>query len=205
MKSLTESLFDSNTQTMESLFDKNLVEKDPLDWSWFTVKPKERYDLFLEISTMIWDPENYWPDWVIEDYKEHKLEFDYITNALRSAFDKQGGASWIRIDEYDFEEIGEGMTEEEIEYQNYQLEKFFSTATDTQVGGKFVIGKGKFPEVIEFILKGTSWWIQKGTLGNFIRSPKQWAFDYWSGSSQVLSLYICPKGLDPVVKKLLYD
>ena len=205
MKSLTESLFDSKTQTMESLFDKNIVEKDPLDWTWFTVKPKERYDLFLEISTMIWDPEDYWPDWIIEDYKEHKIEFDYITNALRSAFDKQGGVSWIRIDEYDFEEMGEGMTEEEIEYQNYQLEKFLSTATDTQVGGKFVIDKGKFPNTIEFILKGTGWWNQKGTLGNLIRSPKQWALDYWSGGSQTLSLYICPKGLDPVVKKLLYD
>ena len=63
---------------VESLFDKDLVEKGPLDWSWFTIKPKERYDLFLELSTMIWDPEEYWPDWIIEDYKEHEIEFDYI-------------------------------------------------------------------------------------------------------------------------------
>jgi len=194
MKSLTESLF-----------DKNIVEKDPLDWTWFTVKPKERYYLFLELSTMIWDPENYWPDWIIEDYREHKAGFDYITNALCSAFNKQGGVSWIRIDEYDFEEMGEEMTEEEIEYQNNRLEKFFSTAIDTQFGGKFVIGKDKFPKIIEFILKGADWWDQKGSLGNLIRSPKQWALEYWSGGSQTLSLYICPKGLDPIVKKLLYD
>lgn len=190
---------------VESLFDKNLVEKDPFDWSWFTIKPKERYDLFLELSTMLWDPEDYWPDWMIEDYKEHGAEFDYILNSLRKAFDKQDGESWIRIDEYDFEEMGGEMTEEEIEYQNYQLEKFFSAATNTQIGGKFVIDKGKFPGVIEFILKETGWWDQKGSLGNLIRSPKQWALEYWSGGSQTLSLYICPKGLDPVVKKLLYD
>ena len=190
---------------LESVFDKDLVEKDPLDWSWFTVKPKERYDLFLELSTMILDPEEYWPDWIIEDYKEHELEFDYITNSLRKAFNKQGGESWIRIDEFDFEEIGERMTEEEIESQNYQLEKFFSTATDDQIGGKFVIDKGKFPEIIEFMLKETGWWDQKGILGNLIRSPKQWALDYFAGGTQTLSLYICPKGLDPIVKKLLYD
>lgn len=191
---------------VESLFDKDLVEKDPLDWSWFTIKnPKERYDLFLELSTMIWDPEDCWPDWIIEEYKEHEAEFDYITNALRKAFDKQGGESWIRIDEYDFEGMGEEMTEEEIEYQNYQLEKFLSTATDTQIGGKFVIDKGKFPKVIEFILKRDGWWDQKGVLGNLIRSPKQWALEYWSCGSQTLTLYICPKDLDATVKKLLYD
>lgn len=206
MKSLVESLFDSKTQTMESLFDKNLVEKDPLDWSWFIVKnPKERYDLFLEISTMIWDPEDYWPDWIIDDYKEHELEFDYITRALRSAFNKQGGESWIRIDDQEFEEIGYEMTEDEIEYQNFQLEKFFSNANETQIGGRFAVGKGKFPEVIKFILKGTGLWEQKGPLGTIIRSPKEWALDYWSQGGQALSIYICPKGLDPVVKKLLYD
>ena len=190
---------------VESLFDKNIVEKDPLDWTWFTVKPKNRYDLFLEISIMIWDPEDYWPDWVIEDYKEHKLEFDYITNALRDAFKKQGGESWIRIGDEEFEEMGGEMTEEETEYQNSMLEKFFVNATETEMGSCFVIGKGKFPEVIEFILKGTGWWNQKGPLGNLIRFPKQWFLDYWSGGGQILSIYICPKGLDPVVKKLLYD
>ena len=122
-------------EILEGLFDKDLVEKDPLDLSWFTVKPKERYDLFLELSAMIWNPEDYWPDWVVDDYKEHEIEFDYITDALRKAFDKQGGESWINIDEYDFEEMGNRMTEEEIEHQTYQLEKFFSTATDTQTGG----------------------------------------------------------------------
>lgn len=104
---------------LESVFDKNLVEKDPFDWTWFTAKPKERYDLFLELSTMIWDPKEYWLDWMVEDYKEHEREFDYITNALRDAFGKQGCMSWIRIDEYDFEGMGEWMTEEEIEYQNF--------------------------------------------------------------------------------------
>ena len=205
MKSLVESLFDSKTQTMESLFDKNLVEKDPLDWSWFTIKPKERCDLFLELLTMISDSKDLWPEWVIEDYKEHEAEFDYIITALRDAFDKQGGESWMRIDNYDFEEIGEEMTEEEIEYQNSQLERFFSNANETEMHSYFVVGKGKFPEVIEFILKGAGWWYQKGLLGNLIRSPKQWALDYWNPGGQALSIYICPKGLDPIVKKLLYD
>ena len=191
---------------VESLFDKDLVEKDPLDWSWFTIKnPKERYDLFLELSVMLWDPEDCWPDWIIEEYKEHEAEFDYITNALRKAFDKQGGESWIRIGDEEFDKMGNEMTEEEIEYQNYQLEKFLSTATDTQIGGKFVIDKGKFPKVIEFILKMDGWWDQKGSLGNLIRSPKQWALEYWSNYGQTLSLYICPKDLDSTVKKLLYD
>ena len=190
----------------ESLFDKDLVERDPLDWSWFTIKnPKERYNLFLEISTMIWDPEQYWPDWLIDDYKEHKLEFDYIVQALQDAFKKQGGKSWIMIDYHEFEEMGEEMTEEEIEYQNSLLEKFFSNATETETGSRFVVGKGKFPEAIEFILKGTGWWEQKGPIGAIIRSPKEWTLDYWSMGSQTLSIYICPKGLDPVVKKLLYN
>ena len=206
LKEILESLFDSKTQMTESLFDKDLVEKDPLDWSWFTIKnPKERYDLFLEISTMSWEPEEYWPDWLIDNYRGHETEFDYITNALRSAFNKQGGESWIRIDQYDFEEMGEGMTEEEIEYQDFQLEKFFSNSKETEIGSRFVVGKGKFPKTIEFILKGTDWWEQKGSLGTIIRSPKEWALDYWSQGSQVLSIYICPKGLDPIVKKLLYD
>ena len=206
LKEILESLFDSKTQTMESLFDKDIVEKDPLDWSWFTIKnPKERYDLFLEISTMIWDPEDYWPDWLIDNYKEHELEFDYIVQALRSAFNKQGGESWIRIDEYNFEEMCNEMTEDEIEYQNFQLDKFFSNANETEIGSLFTVGKGKFPKAIEFILKGTGLWEQKGPLGTIIKSPKQWALDYWHQSSQTLSIYICPKGLDPIVKKLLYD
>lgn len=186
---------------LESVFDKDLVEKDPIDWSWFKIKnPQKRSTLFLEIEALLNTPEiDKLLSWVFDDYMEHQVGFDYIVKSLVDAFNKNHACTWFTINQNDFEEMGEEMTEEEIDHYNYELDQYFSHAYQTELCSCFVMDKGKIPDVFMKLFKETGWW--KPSMSNV----KEWAIEYYNNYDQVLTFYGCPKGLDPVVKKILYD
>ena len=80
MKSLKESLFDSKTQTMESLFDKDLVEKDVTFGSQYI--PSEVY---ITGDIRLTDKE--WAEWlddVIDIKKLKKMVDPYPAKQLQS-------------------------------------------------------------------------------------------------------------------------
>ena len=97
------------------------------------------------------------------------------------------------------EEMGDEMTDEEIEHYNYELDRYFSSASQTESGSCFVMDKGKIPDVFMKIFKETDWW--KPSMSNV----KEWAMDYYNHYYQGLTFYGCPKGLDSVVKKILIN
>ena len=185
---------------VESLFDKDIVEKDPIDFSEFErlcKRPETRADMFKIIMAVMMTPNDYMPEWYMTTYKEHKAVMDYIINALREQF-KKGNCTWFDVEDNDFEEAGDEMTEEEIDKANTWLAEFFSKAIEDDCGCRFKICKGKIPEFLKDILKNTGYWFDK------LNQLDTWAIGYYNNHEQVLSLYGCPKGLDPTVKKLLY-
>jgi hypothetical protein len=205
MKTLKESLLDSNIQTMESLFDKNIIKKDPINFSEFErlcKRPATRADMFKIIMAVMNTPKNYMPGWYTTTYEEHRNVIDYIILTLQDQFKKQSICTWFDVKDNDFEEAGDEMTEEEIDEANAWLGDFFSRAVEDDCGCKFKICKGKIPEFLKNILKNTGYWFDK------LNQLDTWAVGYhtyYTNGEQVLSFYGCPKGLDPVVKKLLYD
>lgn len=202
MKSLVESLFDSKAQMMESLFDKDIIKKDPIDFSYFKTNDKQvRYEIF-EILNALMSPQaniDYFDDWMGEGYREHKTAFDYIVQCLYNAFNKQHYHSWIDISENDFEKIGDEMTEEEIDAADNELNNFFKKAYKTEDQGLFLIQKGKIPDVIVDVIKRAGYW------DNSLLKCDAWAASYWPTYGPILCFYGCPKGLTPEIKKLLYN
>ena len=154
----------------------------------------------MTIQAILSQPDiDYLEEWMGEDYFNNKEAFDYVIERLREAFKKQHFDSWFDITTNDFEEIGEEMTDEEIDQANEELEKFFRGACLTPTGGYFLIQKGKIPLFITKIIEGAGWW------NKALSHCDTWAVIYWGDSGQQLSFYGCPKGLDPLVNKLLYD
>lgn len=207
----------------ESLFDSNLVSKDPIDWQRFKdvfveKKPEERYNLFsvlrqiLSYSTTDMETlrdmlEIYWSPMQIEEFEYQHLAFEYIINALNDAFKKQGGTSWFDITESDFEKIGDEMDDDEKDYQNDELNYFIHHANTTAHESHFMVGNGELPESVKFILGSLGWInVHCGPVGKLLKKPKEWAVDYFDRlfGGQLMFIYVCPKNLDPFVKKLLY-
>lgn len=188
-------------EILEGVFDRDLVQKDPIDLSWFKIKnPNERYDLFLQLNSIMNTPEiENLPEWMGENYYEHQAGFDFILESLYDAFRKQHYTSWFDITTSDFEEIGDEMTEVEINDANSWLEWYFSKANITDMGGRFLNFKGKLPDFLVNLIKDTNNWDNK------LSNITNWALDYYNDYDQVLSVYGCPKGLNSTVKKLLYD
>lgn len=187
---------------VESLFDKDIVEKDPIDFSNFKSVCKRletRADMFKIMMGIMMNPQEHVPEWFITTYHEYEKEMDYIMAALRYQFEKQKACTWFDVEDSDFEEAGDEMTEEEIDEANAWLGDFFSSAVEDDCGCKFKICKGKIPEFLKNILKDTGYWFDK------LNQLDTWAVGYYTNGEQVLSFYGCPKGLDPTVKKLLYD
>lgn len=187
---------------VESLFDKNLVEKDPIDFSYFKTNDKQiRYEIFEIINALMWPQTNidYFDDWMGESYREHKIAFDYIVQCLYKAFNKQRFLSWINISEGDFEYMGDKMSEEEIDAANDELNNFFKKAYKTENQGRFLIQKGKIPDVIVDIIKRAEYW------DDSLLKCDVWAVSYWPTYGPTLCFYGCPKGLTPKIKKLLYN
>lgn len=193
---------------VESLFDKDIVTKDPIDWSYFKMNPDQRYDLFFLIYSFMNDPDldadhpedTKLPEWMVEEYIQNQQGFDYIMNAFHTAFNKEHYDTWINIPADDFECMGDEMTDEQIDMYNEELRQYFAKATDTERGSYFVLGKGKLPEFILNIIKGTGYPVSR------FNTLKNWAIDYYQcGSDQQLTIYGCPKSLDPIVKKILYN
>ena len=202
MKSLKESLFDSGTQMTESLFDKDLVKKEPVDFSYFKTNDKQiRYEIFeiLNILTSQQPNMDYYADWISECYREHKIAFDYIVQCLYNAFNKQHFHSWIDISESEFGKIEEEMTEDEIDDKNNELSILFRKAYKTENQGRFLIQKGKIPDIIIDIIKRAGYW------DDSLLKCDVWAASYWPTYGPTLSFYGCPKGLTPEIKKLLYN
>lgn len=187
---------------VESLFDKDLVKKDPIDFSYFKTNDKQiRYEIFEIINALMWPQTNidYFDDWAGESYREHKIAFDYIVQCLYNAFNKQHFQSWINISGSDFEEIGDEMSEEEIDAANNKLNNFFKKAYKTEDQGLFLIQKGKIPEVIVDMIKRAGYW------NDSLLKCDIWAASYWATDGPTLFFYGCPKGLTPEIKKLLYN
>ena len=189
-------------EILEGVFDKDLIEKDPIDLSYFKIKnPNERYDIFFILDGIMNTPEiESLPEWMIEEYYKHQPGYDFILQSFYDAFNKQHCSTWVNITENDFEEMGDGMTDEEIDQANQDLQKYFSKTESTDRGGYFVVGKGKIPDFIIKILKDSDNW--KSQFSNI----KEWAIEYYQDSYDCsMTFYGCPKGLNSTVKKLLYE
>jgi hypothetical protein len=185
----------------ESLFDKDIIEKDPIDFTEFKnlcKRPETRADIFKIIMAIMMTPNNYIPDWYITTYKENDRVLDYIINALRDQF-KKNGCTWFDVEDGDFEEAGDEMTDEEIDKANEWLREFFNKAIEDDCGCRFKICKGKIPDFLKKLFKNTGYWFDK------LNQIDTWAVGYYRNGEQILSFYGCPKGLDPTVKKLLYN
>jgi len=184
---------------VESLFDKDLLDKYPVDLSFLETNNKqERVDIFMTILQLMTDPFHL-EEWMDELYHEHMAGFDHLQQVLVGLFKKQGFDSWFNIDANEFEEAGEEMTEEEIESANIELIDFFNKAYNTQTNGYFLIGKGKLPEFIVKMFKATGHWNQK------LSTVDTWAMCWWPEYGPDLSFYGCPRGLNKDLKKLLYN
>ena len=184
----------------ESLFDSDVVQKDPIDFSWIKEKgDRSRAYVFDTILAIMTTPNfEQLEEWMQEEYYEHKLAYDYILEALYDAFKKQHFHSWFVITENDFEEAGEEMSDEQIELYNQELMQFFAKATETDTMGYFLVKHGKLDALIVDTIKDVEMW------NNCLNSCKDWAVCYWSDYGPVVSFYGCPKNLDPIVKKALY-
>ena len=189
-------------EILESIFDKDLVKKDPVDFSYFKTNDKQvRYEIF-EILNVLMSPQSnmqYYAEWLGENYYENKEAFDYIVQCLYKAFNKQHFHSWINISESDFGEIGDEMTEEEIDAANNELNNFFKKAYKTENQGRFLIQKGKIPDVIVDIIKRAGYW------DDSLLKCDACAVSYWPTYGPTLCFYGCPNGLNPTIKKLLYN
>ena len=183
----------------ESLFDKDLVDKYPVDLSFLkTTHPQERVDIFMTLAQLMTDP-FHTEEWMDELYHDHESGFDHIHQNLYNAFKKQGFESWFNITDQDFEDMGDEMTDEEIDVANEELKEFFSKAYPTQTGGYFLIINKKLPDFLIKIIKSAGYWKSK------MSSIDTWAIQYWPDYGPGVSLYGCPKGLNPYIKKLLYQ
>jgi len=184
----------------ESLFDKDIIKKDPIDFTEFKnlcKKPETRAAIFKLIMALMM--EEHIPEWYIATYEEHKLVIDYIIEGLRDEFNKQKSCTWFDITDDDFEGAGEEMPETEIDNANIWLRDFFYRAVEDDCGCKFKICKGKIPEFLKNIFKNTGYWFDK------LNQIDTWAIGYYNDYEQIISFYGCPKGLDSTIKKLLYD
>lgn len=204
----------------ESLFDKNLVDKKLVDWDKFKKtfiekKPIDRYNFFNILRELLWSScaeetfEIYWTNEQIKEYKNQQVAFEYILNALKDAFKKQGGSSWITIDDWEFEQIGNDMDDDERNFWDSELQYFsYCLAHTTAHESHFAVGEGKLPTPVKFLLehKKVKWYTPTTQVGKLIEKPNEWAVDYFDNlfRSQVMYIYVCPKNLDPFVKKLLY-
>lgn len=185
----------------ESLFDHDLATKDPIDWSYFKSRSMQtRSEIFMILLSLMTNPDTvYLEEWMGENYTENELGFNYIQQCLQAAFKKQGFDSWFDVTEYDFEEVGDEMTEEEIDSANEELMDFFSKAYQTETQGFFLIINKKLPDFVVNIIKCTNRWNPK------MESISTWAIEYWPTYGPAISFYGCPRGLDSTVKKLLYN
>ena len=185
----------------ESLFDKDLINKYPVDLSFLkTSKPQEKADIFMTIQQLMTDPFYiHMEKWMENLFQKYESGFNHLQQTLVELFKKQGFYSWFNITEDDFETMGDEMTDEEIERKNTELEDFFKRAYQTESRGFFLISKDKIPEFILDIIKCTDHW-NKG-----LEKCKEWAVCYWPDFGPVISFYGCPNGLDPTIKKLLYN
>ena len=180
----------------ESLFDDDLATKPLLNWNWFKMPRNERSVLFYEIFNIMFSPDDYIPRWVLKHYELHKLQFDYIIQCLRSAFKKQSYVSWFYIDSNDMEMIGDEMTEEQITKANNEMRSYFSKGVYT-TRGIFIMGDEKIPACIKDLIKKTDHW------NRMLSTTKEWAIEYYDDGTMMI--FVCPKDLDPDIKKLLYD
>jgi len=180
----------------ESLFDTNLANKKP----WFEwVKKYDIQTLFREIMNLLGPYCDKTIDWMEDQYTNHEFDYNFLCEQLNEAFKKQHFNSWINIDESSFEDLGNEMTEDEIEQADQELMKFFKDAKTDFWGGYFMIYKNKkIPDFILNILKASPEYTDK------IKNIKTWAIEYHT-DIQGMNFYGCPKDLDPTVKKLLYD
>lgn len=189
-------------EILEGVFDKDLIEKSPIDWSWFKTKdPEIKSNIFLIIHSFMHtpNPEKDLPEWMYETYLEHQIGFDYIIQSLQKCFNKQNFDTWVEIDGSEFEEIGDGMDEDEIDYRTDELDKYFAGCFCNERGAHFKVGRGRIPKIIVWILKSLGYPVTK------FNSITDWGLEYYNSGEQILVFYGCPRGLDPVVKKLLYE
>jgi len=116
MKSLQESLFDSKTQTMESLFDKDLITKDPLD--------DPAFKKWINQPNTLWYIFYYWEsaeeDWLDDFVKgEWKVYKPYVDIVLRTITKSMGNVyTWymINFDQFDYSDEVKDKFADEAEF-----------------------------------------------------------------------------------------
>ena len=153
MKSLTESLFDSKTQTMESLFDKNLIEKDILD--------NPGFKKWINRPDILWYIFYYWEtgeDQWLNDFKKQEWQIykpfvdeviDIINDSMKKVIGK--GYSWymINFDAFCYDDWIKDKFADEDEFcdmmndANYEILK---KATDEEDGITKTYFRGPFPK-----------------------------------------------------------
>lgn len=184
---------------LESLFDKDLIDKYPVDLSFLkTSKPQEKANIFMTLQQLMTDP-FHMEKWMEDLFQKYESGFNHLQQTLVGLFKKQGYYSWFDITEDDFEMMGDEMTDEEIDRKNAELEDFFKHAYQTKSRGFFLILKDRIPEFILDIIKCSEHWNKE------LEKCKEWAVCYWPDFGPVISFYGCPKGLIPEIKKLLYN
>ena len=184
---------------VESLFDKDLISKYPVDLSFLKTKhPQEKVDILMTLMQLLNDPFSM-EEHMEELFYEHEEGFNFILQVLTEMSNKQRFDFWFDITQMDFEEMGSDMTDDEIDVISEELENFFSDAYVTQTLGRYLIFNKKLPDFLIKIIKDTGHWNSK------MSSIDTWAFIYWPEFGPILSVYGCPKGLDPMIKKLLYN
>lgn len=200
MKNLNEIL-------SESIFDVDSLDNtEHLDFSWIKTKNMNiKAEIFYAIMLVMMYKGYYDEDTIefyVPIYKKHKYEIDALVKVLKDAFKKQGYESWFIVSEEDFEDMGEEMTDEEIDHYNDELKQFFEKSAITgSMNERFLIDTKQIPDFIINIMKGTKYW------DNRLKKSNPWAVTYepWDDHDQVMCFYGCPKTLSSYYKKLLYN
>ena len=199
-KALRQNEKKKKKKIKESLFDKDLVKRQPYYFDFIKEQcktPRDKAEFFLKLLSLMDTPHEQLPEWWVEDYEENKDSYDFVLNELRQSFKKDRFITWFNIDADDFEEMGDEMDDEQVEDATNKLHEFFSKGVVTYTGGMFIEGKGKLPTLITNIIKGTDWWDNK------FDKIDRWAVCYWE-DDPALTVYACPKSLNLLIKKLLY-
>ena len=154
MKSLIESLFDSETQMTESLFDKDLVEKDLFD--------NPGFKRWINQPNTLWYIYYYWEsgedDWLNDFMKEDWLIYKPFVNMLLSILNKSMNQpmvkyqyTWymINFDQFYYsDEVKDKFTDED-EFENMMndaIREILKKSTDEKDGITKTWFRGSFPK-----------------------------------------------------------
>ncbi len=154
MKSLQESLFDSKTQTMESLFDKDLITKDPLD--------DPAFKKWINQPNTLWYIYYYWEsgeddwldDFVKEEWKVYKPYVDIVLSILNKSMNRpivEYQYTWymINFDQFDYSDDVKDKFTDYVEFEDMMNDAIYEIvhkASEEKDGISKSWFRGSFPK-----------------------------------------------------------